>query len=246
MSKTIRVLVNGAKGRMGVEAVKAVQSADDMTLVASLDKGDDLSAALANDDIDAVVDFTVPKVAYINADTILHSRAAGVIGTTGFTIEQIHDLRMRAESKNPGMIVAPNFAIGAILMMHCAHIIAHHMPHVEIVEMHHEAKQDAPSGTARKTAELISHAVDQNNVPKHYRDNEAHGYVHCNVPIHSVRLPGFMAHQEVIFGEDGQVLRLRHDTFNRSCYMPGVLLAIRESIKRSGLTYGLENILFNK
>lgn len=244
MSDSIRVVVNGARGRMGVEAVKAVDAAEDMTLVAAIDQGDDLNATLQKENADVVVDFTVPEVAYANAEIILQSRAAGVIGTTGFSMEQIHDLRMRCESKSPGMIVAPNFAIGAILMMHCAHIIAHHMPHVEIIEMHHEAKLDAPSGTARKTAELISHAVGKDNVKSTMRDNPAHGSIHCNVPIHSVRLPGFVAHQEVIFGEDGQVLRMRHDAFNRTCYMPGVLLAIRESIKLSGLTYGLENILF--
>ena len=244
MAEIIRVVVNGAKGRMGAESVKAVQAADDMELVASTDAEDDLKSVIADKNPDVVVDFTVPDAAYTNAKIIMNSNAGGVIGTTGFSNEHLHEMRAHAENKKPGMILAPNFSIGAILMMHCAHLIAHHMSKVEIIEKHHDKKQDAPSGTAMKTADLISHAVRKDNVPRGTSETPAYGYIYKNIPIHSVRLPGLMAHQEVVFGDEGQTLTLRHDTINRSCYMPGVLLSIRECMKRPGVTYGLENILF--
>lgn len=244
MTESIRVLVNGAKGRMGVEAVKAVQQAEDMNLIAALDRGDDLATALRDSTPDVVVDFTTPESCFKNAQMILDSKAGGVIGTTGFSPENIDALRQQTQNKQPGIIIAPNFSIGALLMMRCAEIAAKHMPHVEIIELHHEAKLDAPSGTAIKTAELIANAMPSETVSRETVDNPARGCFHRNIPIHSVRLPGHMAHQEVIFGGDGQTLRIRHDTLNRTCYMPGVLLAIRECVKRPGLTYGLETILF--
>ncbi|MBI1388400.1 MAG: 4-hydroxy-tetrahydrodipicolinate reductase [bacterium] len=244
MTETIRVIVNGAKGRMGSEAVKAVEGASDMQLAAALDMGDDLKQAIEKEKPAVVIDFTTPNSAFDNTMLIIESQAGGVIGTTGFTTEQIHQLRKKAEFKKPGVIIAPNFSIGAILMMHCAHIVAHHMPHVEIVEMHHPAKLDSPSGTSIKTADMLAHAVKDTVVPRGTDEEPARGLVHENIPIHSIRLPGYLAHQEVIFGADGQTLTIRHDTYNRTCYMPGVLMAVREAVKRPGLTYGLENILF--
>lgn len=246
MADTIRVVVNGAKGRMGSEAVKAVNDAADMTLVKTTDLGDDLKTTIEKDKPDVVVDFTVPASAFDNACIIADSPAGGVIGTTGFSTEQIHELRAKAAMKKPGLIIAPNFSIGAILMMHCAHIVAHHMPNVEIVEMHHPFKVDAPSGTAVKTADMMAHAVKDTDVPHGTTEHRSRGEVHQNIPIHSIRLPGYLAHQEVIFGAEGQTLTIRHDTYNRTCYMPGVLMAVREAIGRSGVTYGLENILLQE
>ncbi len=244
MADSIRVVVNGAKGRMGSEAVKAINQAPDATLVGAIDMGDDLAKTIEAEKPDIVVDFTVPDSAFTNTCIIADSPAGGVIGTTGFSTEQIHELRQKAAMKNPGVIIAPNFSIGAILMMHCAHIIAHHMPHVEIVEMHHPFKLDAPSGTAVKTADMMAHAVKDTDVPCGTNEQRSRGEVNNNIPIHSIRLPGYLAHQEVIFGADGQTLTLRHDTYHRSCYMPGVMMAIREAMNRGGVTYGLENILF--
>lgn len=244
MSDLIKVLVNGAKGRMGTETVKAVESAGDMTLVGQIDKEDDLVKSIEKLKPDVVVDFTEPDSAFDNAIKIAESNAGGVIGTTGFTTEQIHELRSKSAMKKPGLIIAPNFSIGAILMMHCAHIIAHHMPHVEIVEMHHPAKVDAPSGTAVKTADMLQHAVKNTDVPRGTAEQPSRGELHNNIPIHSLRLPGYLAHQEVIFGGEGQTLTIRHDTYNRTCFMPGVLMSIRESMTRGGMVYGLENILF--
>lgn len=244
MADTIRVVVNGAKGRMGKEAVKAVTEAQDMTLVAELDLGDDLKKKIENEKPDVVVDFTVPDSAFENTMIIAESSAGGVIGTTGFSTEQIHELRQKAAMKKPGLIIAPNFSIGAILMMHCSHIIAHHMPNVEIVEMHHPFKVDAPSGTAVKTADMMAHAVRDTDVPRGTEEQRSRGEVNNNIPIHSIRLPGYLAHQEVIFGADGQTLTIRHDSYTRACYMPGVLMSIREAMHRAGVTYGLENILF--
>lgn len=245
MADNIRVVINGAKGRMGAEAVKAVSDAPDMTLAGAIDLGDNLAKTISSEKPDVVIDFTVPESAFENTCIIAESPAGGVIGTTGFSTEQIHELRQKAAMKKPGVIIAPNFSIGAILMMHCAHIVAHHMPHVEIVEMHHPFKLDAPSGTAVKTADMMAHAVKDTDVPRGTDEQRSRGEVHQNIPIHSIRLPGYLAHQEIIFGAEGQTLTIRHDTYNRTCYMPGVLMAVREAMNRGGVTYGLEHILFS-
>lgn len=246
MEKKIRVLVNGAMGRMGSEAVKAVTNAPDMELIGGTDIGDNLQEKLEFLKPDVVVDFTHPSSVYNNVKTIINSGSGGVIGTTGFSPEQISTLAKDCQSRKPAILIAPNFAIGALLMMHCAQVIAKYMPEVEIVELHHAAKADAPSGTAVKTAELIAEVREKDFVPRGTYEPGARGGLFGGIPIHSIRLPGFLAHQEVIFGGEGQTLSLRHDSINRTCFMPGVLLGIREVHKRQGLIYGLDRILFEQ
>jgi 4-hydroxy-tetrahydrodipicolinate reductase len=243
MSK-INVIVNGAKGKMGAEAVNAVNNAEDMELVAQTDLGDDLAKSISDTNADIVVDLTAPSCAYDNAQIILNSAAGGVIGTTGFTAEQIEELTKKAKKKSPAILIAPNFSIGAVLMMHCSEIIAKHMPDVEIIELHHPTKKDAPSGTAIKTAELIEKARGNSNVPRGTSEPPARGAFYGGIPVHSVRLPGLLAHQQVLFGGEGQTLSLKHDSLNRGCFMPGVLLGVRKIMTRKGLIYGLDNLLF--
>jgi 4-hydroxy-tetrahydrodipicolinate reductase len=222
----IRVVASGAAGRMGQAVCEAVEGAEDMELAGRADPA--LGAALedALGEADVVVDFTTPETALGNARACLEAGVHVVLGTTGFDLEA---LREAAESA-PGeanCFVAPNFAIGAVLLMEAAQRIAPHMPECEIVELHHDKKLDAPSGTAKRTAELI---------------REAGGNVH--EPIHSVRLPGLVAHQEVLFGGEGQTLSLRHDSIDRRSFMPGVLLAVRGvGALPDRLTVGLEKLL---
>ncbi|MEW6234557.1 MAG: 4-hydroxy-tetrahydrodipicolinate reductase [Candidatus Omnitrophota bacterium] len=244
MSEKIRVLVNGAKGRMGLEIVNTVIDAEDLVLAGETDLGDDLEKIIADSKSDVVVDFTSPHCAYENAQKICASAAAGVIGTTGFTLVQVQSLVDKSKGKKPGIIIAPNFAIGALLMMHCARICAKYMPDVEIIELHHDKKLDAPSGTAIKTAEMISEV--RKDVSTRIFESGVRGKLYSDIPLHSIRLPGLLAHQEVIFGAAGQTLTLRHDSINRSCFMPGVLLAIRQVINIEGLVYGLDKLLFKE
>jgi 4-hydroxy-tetrahydrodipicolinate reductase len=242
----IRVLVNGAKGRMGRQVVAAVQAEPETELVGETDLGDDLPAAIARSKAQVVVDFTHPSSAYANVQAILAAGARPVVGTTGFTPEQIADLQARAQAKGLGGLIAPNFAIGAVLMMRLAAEAARHMPYVEIIELHHDGKAEAPSGTAIKTAELIAE-VRPKAPPLQVESKElspgargARGYA---VPIHSVRLPGHVAHQEVILGGLGETLRIRHDSISRESFMPGVLLAVKKAPALKQLFYGLEHLL---
>ncbi len=244
MTQVVKVIVNGAKGKMGAEAINAVNNAPDMELVGQTDLGDDLAKEIKSTQANIVVDLTAPSCAYDNAQIILNSAAGGVIGTTGFTAEQIEELTKKAENKSPAILIAPNFSIGAVLMMHCSQIIAKHMPDVEIIELHHPAKKDAPSGTAIKTAELIEKARGNSNVPRGTSEPPARGEFYGGIAVHSVRLPGLLAHQQVLFGGEGQTLSLKHDSLNRGCFMPGILLGVREMMKRKGLIYGLDNLLF--
>ncbi len=220
----IRVAVSGAAGRMGQAVCETVDGAEDTELAAKADPT--LGVALADvlGEADVVVDFTRPDTALANAQACLEAGVHVVVGTTGFDLEE---LQRAAEASQANCFVAPNFAIGAVLLMEVAQKIAPHMPECEIVELHHDRKLDAPSGTAKRTAELISNAG---------------GNVHQ--PIHSVRLPGLVAHQEVIFGGTGQTLSIRHDSIDRHSFMPGVLLAVQ---KVGGLnerfTVGLEKLL---
>ncbi len=220
----IRVGVSGAAGRMGETVCGAVEGADDMELAGRADPslGVELSELLV--DVEVVVDFSTPDTALENAKASLAAGVHIVIGTTGFDLDA---LREAAEGAGANCFVAPNFAIGAVLLMEASQLIARHMPECEIVELHHDRKVDAPSGTAKRTAELI---------------DAAGGNVHQ--PIHSVRLPGLVAHQEVIFGGEGQTLTIRHDSIDRSSFMPGVLLAVRRVGGLSDrFTVGLENLL---
>ncbi len=220
----IRVAVSGAAGRMGQAVCEAVEAAADTELVGKADPALGVSLADVLGNADVVVDFTTPDTALENAKACLAAGVHVVIGTTGFDLDA---LREAAEASSANCFVAPNFAIGAVLLMEVSQTIARHMPECEIVELHHDRKLDAPSGTAKRTAELIS---------------AAGGHVH--EPIHSVRLPGLVAHQEVIFGGEGQTLSIRHDSIDRRSFMPGVLLAVR---KVAGLderfTVGLEKLL---
>ena len=217
----INVAVSGAAGRMGQAVCHAVEGADDMALTGRADLQLDVELVDVLGDADVVVDFTTPDAALSNARTCLEAGVHCVMGTTGADFSELEGVG------DANLFVAPNFAIGAVLMMELARKVAKHMPECEIVELHHDQKLDAPSGTAKRTAELIA---------------EAGGNVH--EPIHSVRLPGLVAHQEVVFGGEGQTLTIRHDSISRESFMPGVLLAVRKvgSLERSPVI-GLENLL---
>jgi 4-hydroxy-tetrahydrodipicolinate reductase len=217
----INVAVSGAAGRMGATVCDAVNEADDLSLTGRADPLLDTGLSDVLADADVVVDFTTPDAALANARTCLEAGVHCVMGTTGADFSSLEGVG------EANLFVAPNFAIGAVLMMQLARQVAAHMPECEIVELHHDRKLDAPSGTAARTAELV---------------RASGGNVH--EPIHSVRLPGLVAHHEVIFGGPGQTLTIRHDSIDRSSFMPGVLLAVRKvaSLERSP-TIGLENLL---
>jgi 4-hydroxy-tetrahydrodipicolinate reductase len=218
----IAVAVSGAAGKMGEEVCRAVEAADDMRLTGRADPALDTALADVLGDAEVVVDFTRPDTALGNARQCLEAGVHCVMGTTGADFAQL------AGVGSANLFVAPNFAIGAVLMMEAAKLIAPHMPECEIVELHHDRKLDAPSGTAARTADLIS---------------AAGGNVHQ--PIHSIRLPGLVAHQEVVFGGLGQTLSIRHDSISRESFMPGVLLAVRKvgELDHSP-AFGLEQFLF--
>ncbi|HEX6687528.1 MAG TPA: 4-hydroxy-tetrahydrodipicolinate reductase [Solirubrobacterales bacterium] len=220
----IRVAVSGAAGRMGRTVCEAVEGAEGMDLVAKADPALGVELADVLGDADVVVDFTTPDTALANAKACLQAGVHVIVGTTGFDLDA---LRGAAEASEANCFVAPNFAIGAVLLMEVAQTIARHMPECEIVELHHDRKLDAPSGTAKRTAELIA---------------AAGGNVH--EPIHSVRLPGLVAHQEAIFGGEGQTLSIRHDSIDRVSFMPGVVLAVRRVADLPDrFTVGLEKLL---
>jgi len=224
MDSPIRVAVAGAAGRMGQTVCKAVQAAPDMELTGRADPALNAPLAAVLDDADVLVDFTVPTSAVANAREAVAAGVHVVIGTTGFDPHELDDLS-HAEGN---IFIAPNFAIGAVLMMEFATQAAKHMAKAEIIELHHDRKVDAPSGTAARTAALMAAASPSGATP----------------PIHSVRLPGLVAHQEVILGDVGQTLTIRHDSTDRESFMPGVLLAIRkvQSLTESP-TVGLEKLL---
>lgn len=226
MPDSIRVVVSGAAGRMGETACGAVEAADDLELVGRADPALDTKLTEVLDGAAVMVDFTTPDAAPANVIEAIEAGVHAVVGSTGFDLDELRSTVEGAGGKAK-CFVAPNFAIGAVLMMEAAKLIAPHMPEAEIVELHHERKVDAPSGTAKRTAELI---------------REAGGEVH--EPIHSVRLPGLVAHQEVIFGGEGQTLSIRHDSIDRQSFMPGVLLAVRRVAELPDrFTVGLEALL---
>ena len=242
----IRVLVNGAKGRMGGQIVQAVRGDAELEFVGGADLGDDLRKLVKELRADVVVDFTAPAAAFQNASAIIATGAHPVIGTTGFKPDEIQALRERCRERKLGGLIAPNFALGAVLMMRFAAEAARHLPHVEIIELHHDGKAEAPSGTAIKTAEMIQ-AV-RPHAPKPLVESKelapgARGARAWSVPIHSVRLPGLVAHQEVILGGLGETLRIRHDTISRESFMPGVLFGIKKVVTLEELVYGLEHLL---
>jgi 4-hydroxy-tetrahydrodipicolinate reductase len=225
----IRVVASGAAGRMGQAVCEAVEAAEDIDLVGRADPSLDAQLPELLGAADVVVDFSTPDAALANATACLEAGVHAVVGTTGFDLGELREVatRTRDAGGSANVFVAPNFAIGAVLMMRFAAEAARHMPECEIIELHHHAKLDAPSGTAKRTAELIEGAG---------------GNVHD--PIHSVRLPGLVAHQEVILGGEGQTLRIRHDSVDRRSFMPGVLLAVRRvGTLPEPFTVGLERLL---
>ncbi|NBV43289.1 4-hydroxy-tetrahydrodipicolinate reductase [bacterium] len=242
----IKVVVNGARGKMGQETVRAVSVEQDLELVAAIDHGDDLALAIRTFRPDVVVDFTHPDSVMQNTLTILNEGANAIIGTTGLTEAQLSTIEATANAKSLAALVIPNFAIGAILMMKFAAEAAKYMPKVEIIEFHHDKKADAPSGTAIKTADMIhsvNHHINSNKLEETELIEGARGGRKHNIPIHSVRLPGYVASQEVILGGVGQTLVIRHDTISRESFMPGVILSVRKIKQITGLVYGLENVL---
>ena len=266
----IQVLVSGASGRMGSEVVKAVINDPDLQLVGAVardrigeDAGtvagvgaqnvlieEDLASALKNSGAQIAVDFSVPQGVMENVRTMIDAGVAPVVGTTGLKEEDLAAIDALSREKNVPVFIAPNFAIGAVLMMRFAAECAKLFPSAEIIEYHHDKKLDAPSGTAFKTALMMreAHGEDFNRIGG---DSAAEGSSAIGarggeiggIPIHSVRLAGYLAHQEVILGMAGQTLTIRHDTITRECYMPGVLRAIKAVQQLQGLTYGLEHIL---
>ncbi|MGQ9591573.1 MAG: 4-hydroxy-tetrahydrodipicolinate reductase [Planctomycetota bacterium] len=242
----IPVLVNGAKGRMGREVAEAVRGEEDMSLVGETDLGDDLVATIRSSGALVVVDFTRPDCAVENTKKILENGAHPVVGTTGFRPEDIQELTEMACRLERGGLIAPNFAIGAVLLMKFASEAARYFPAVEVIELHHHEKVDAPSGTALRTVELIrrnSPEAGGERRPPPERVPGARGGRYLGIPIHSVRLPGLVAHEEVLFGGPGQLLSLRHDSISRASFIPGILLAIRKVPRLRTLYYGLETIL---
>ena len=245
---TIKVAVLGAKGRMGATTVGAINEAADLELVAALDLGDDLNV-LVTSGAEVVVDFTHPDSVMGNLEFAINHGVNVVVGTTGFNTEKLASIEGWL-SNNPkvGALVAPNFGLGAVLMMQFAAQASKYFESVEIIEFHHPNKADAPSGTASRTAELITEArasVNKEAMPDATSSGlpGARGAKVGDVPVHSVRLRGLVAHQEVILGDLGETLTIRHDSIDRTGFMPGVLLGIRKVVATPGLTFGLEHFL---
>ena len=247
----INVAVCGANGKMGQEVIKAVEADDNMTLVAKIDIKDGDFATIKDAKnsvkIDVLVDFTQPKSIYENALYCLNNGVNIVIGTTGLSDEEIDELKNLAQKTGLGCLIAPNFSTGAVLMMKFAQMASKYFDNAEIIELHHNQKKDAPSGTALKTA-LMMAGENTNFTTGNCQEVEtikgargANSY--NNIHIHSVRMPGYIASQEVIFGASGQILTIRHDSMNRECYMDGVLRAVRYVNENHNFVYGLENIL---
>lgn len=251
----IKVAVCGACGKMGQEVVRAVNNDNSFELVAKIDicKGENIfetiEDALKEAKIDVLVDFTQPKSIFENAKYCINHGIRPVIGTTGLSDEQIEILKQLSKDKDVSCFIAPNYTIGAVLMMMFAAQATKYFDNAEIIELHHNQKKDAPSGTAVKTAQMMSEA----NISKSFTKGNCEeqelirgsrgGVSYSDIHIHSVRVPGYIASQEVIFGSSGQVFKIRHDSMDRTCYMSGVIMAIKHVMKGYDFVYGLENIL---
>ncbi len=243
----IKVGVLGARGRMGSEVVKAITDAPDLELVAALDLGDSLDA-LVTSGAQVVVDFTTPDSVMANLEFLITHNINAVIGTTGFDDARIAKIKSLLASSKSGVLIAPNFAIGAVLMMEFATKAAKYFESAEIIELHHPNKVDAPSGTAARTAELMSKARKEAGLAPMpdattTAQDGARGATVGDIPVHSVRLRGLVAHQEVLLGGIGETLSIRHDSIDRVGFMPGVLLGVRQVLSHPGLTFGLENFM---
>jgi 4-hydroxy-tetrahydrodipicolinate reductase len=244
----INVGVLGANGRMGSEVVKAVSSAQGLALVATLDIGDPLDK-LATSGAHVVVDFTTPDAVMGNLEYLIKAGINVVVGTTGFDAKKIEKVQsLLKDHPKVGVLIAPNFAIGAVLMMEFAEKAARYFESAEIVELHHPDKVDAPSGTASRTAQLMSQARKNAGLSKMpdattTAIDGARGAIVGDIPVHSIRARGLVAHQEVLFGGLGETLTIRHDSLDRAGFMPGVVLGIRKIIENPGLTHGLEKFM---
>jgi 4-hydroxy-tetrahydrodipicolinate reductase len=242
----MRVGVLGAKGKVGATMVAGVEAADDLTLSAAVDAGDPLSL-FVDSDTEVVIDFTHPSVVMDNLKFLVDNGIHAVVGTTGFTDERLEQVRnWLAEKPDVAVLIAPNFAIGAVLSMHFAQQAARFFDSVEVIELHHPHKADAPSGTAARTARLIAEArkdLPPNPDATTTGLDGARGADVDGIPVHSVRLAGLVAHQEVLFGTEGETLTIRHDSIDRTSFVPGVLLAVRRVHERPGLTVGIEPLL---
>ncbi|CFX75606.1 Dihydrodipicolinate reductase, bacterial/plant [Syntrophomonas zehnderi OL-4] len=266
MSEKIKVIVSGALGKMGMETARAVHNDPELELVGLVDiraRGEVFGDIAGNKEIsltihndldkmiemtrpDVMVDFTNPQAVYNNTRTALKQKITSIVGTTGLNEVELRQLEKLALDKQVGVAVIPNFALGAVLMMKLAQEAAQYFPDVEIIELHHDQKLDAPSGTAIKTAEMITanrQPIPARNSREFEKISGARGGEINGIRVHSVRLPGLIAHQEVIFGGVGQSLRIRHDSFDRVGFMPGVIMSIKKMITTTGLVYGLENLL---
>ncbi|MCX4670428.1 4-hydroxy-tetrahydrodipicolinate reductase [Streptomyces sp. NBC_01381] len=247
MSK-LRVAVIGAKGRIGSEAVRAVEAAEDLELVAALGRGDQLET-LVETGAQAVVELTHPDAVMGNLEFCVRHGMHSVVGTTGWNDDRLAQLNTwLAASPETGVLIAPNFSIGAVLTMKFAQIAAPYFESVEVVELHHPNKADAPSGTAQRTAQLIAAArAEAGSAPQPDATvtalDGARGADVDGVPVHSVRLRGLLAHQEVLLGGEGETLTIRHDSLHHSSFMPGILLGVRRVVNTPGLTFGLEHFL---
>jgi 4-hydroxy-tetrahydrodipicolinate reductase len=265
--KSVKIIIAGPRGRMGSEAVKMVTSNDHFELKAVIDhkfEGHMLSdldgfhsinnvpiytnieTCLQDVECDVLIDLTTPEVGMYHAKTALQYNVRPVVGTTGFSKEDLEELEGICNEKKLGCIIAPNFALGAVLMMKFSQMAAKYFPDIEIIELHHDQKLDAPSGTAVKTAEMIA-SVRKSKQQGHPAEKEtisgARGAELDGMHIHSVRLPGLVAHQQVLFGSDGQTLSIRHDSYNRTSFMSGVKIAVETVMEQDEFVYGLENIL---
>lgn len=263
----IRVAIAGARGKMGQEAVHTVMKTEGMELAAVLDYKEigetlaetplfpasyqvpvftDLKKLHTDTKPDVLVDLTSPESVYEHTKTALQLNIRPVVGTTGFSDEELDELTHLAKDSKLGCIIAPNFAVGAVLMMKFAEQAAKYLPDIEIIEMHHDQKLDAPSGTAMKTAHLISSerpVHEQGHMKEKETLQGARGANYDGMRIHSVRLPGLVAHQQVLLGGDGQLLTIRHDSFNRGSFMSGIVLSIKTVMEKEELIYGLEHII---
>lgn len=249
----IKVIVCGAYGRMGQEVIKAVSKQEDMVVVGAIDvRGvgekifdisikDNLEEVIRETEPSAIVDFTRREPALENIKIGVKNKIPMIVGTTGFTQEDLDELDKLISENKGRVLIAPNFAIGAVLMIKCAELVAPFMDNVEIIELHHDGKLDSPSGTSIATAKAISKKKTF-TPPAH--SSEARGKTVDGINIHSVRLPGFVAHQEVIFGALAQTLTIRHDSTSRESFMPGVIYALRNIDRIKGLVYGLDKLLF--
>jgi 4-hydroxy-tetrahydrodipicolinate reductase len=242
---SVKIIINGAYGKMGSLLSEALMQTRDYHLLARCGRQDDLAAIIRQKKPDVVVELTSAEAVYANAKTIIEQGVKPLIGSSGLTLAQIEELEKISQEKKLGGIIAPNFSLGAILLMKYAEEIAHYYPQVEIIEMHHDYKKDAPSGTALKTAEMLAktHCKTAPAVQSKESIAGATGCRHQNIAIHSLRLPGFIARQDVIFADQGETLSISHNLIDRKAMLPGMMLSLKKIQHLDHLVYGLENLI---